>query len=287
MNKKLAVVISGWHYPYLFYKQLKEQKTPKGFDIDFFVVSHRDPDLSIVYDEKQSLLPKFGEGKLQNLDKKLYNRIIKKKEIKELGFIYNEEPNEIGDLFLLNQWVQRHYKGQYDYTMYTHDDTFLLNDRMFTDIFENKATLLSNPYKGSVVEVPSNFSWDHLASGVHSGTTCPRTSFTVLSKVLLDKLAPSFEKISTEGATLNRLDQSDTPYDINGKKINTTILGSWNAPGRNFWKWCEENNFTNKSVRLSNTYRVTPYFIEAERGFLYSPDGENSLLNYLTKNDLL
>jgi hypothetical protein len=287
MNKKLAIVVSGWHYPYLFYKQLKEQQIPKNFEIDFFVVSHRDPDLSIVYDEKQSLLPRFGSGKLQNLDKQLYSRIISKDEIKELGFIYNEEPNEIGDLFLLNQWVQRHYQSQYDYVMYTHDDTYLLNDKMLADIFEKKANLLTNPSKGAVVEVSSDFEWDHLASGVHNGTTCPRTSFTVLSKKLLDKIAPSFAEIATEGATLNRLNESDTPYDIKGTKINTTILGSWNAPGRNFWKWCEDNNFTNKSVRLSNTYRVTPYFIEAERGFLYSPDGEGSLLNYLTKNNLL
>ena len=41
-KQKLAVVLGGWHYPYLYYKQLKDQIVPKGWEIDFYVVSHHD-----------------------------------------------------------------------------------------------------------------------------------------------------------------------------------------------------------------------------------------------------
>ena len=41
MNKRLAVVLGGWHYPYVYYKQMKEQKVPVGWEIDYYVVSHR------------------------------------------------------------------------------------------------------------------------------------------------------------------------------------------------------------------------------------------------------
>ena len=55
-KKKLAVVLGGGHYPYANYKQMKEQKVPDGWEIDYYVVSHRDPELPIVFDEKQPLL---------------------------------------------------------------------------------------------------------------------------------------------------------------------------------------------------------------------------------------
>ena len=53
------------------------------------------------------------------MDENLYNRIITKQELSELGFIYNEEQASIGDLYQLNQWVQRHYKGQYDKVLFS------------------------------------------------------------------------------------------------------------------------------------------------------------------------
>lgn len=285
-NKKLAVVISGWHYPYSFYQQIKNQQIPNGWDIDVFIVSHRDPDLDIVYNEKQPLLKQFGNGLLQDIDKQLYNRIITKEEIKDFGFIYNEEINNVGDLNLFNQWVQRHYNSQYNYIMYTHDDTYMLNNFLFKDILEKKAPLMVNPDRGIVQSVNPGYEWDHLASGMHPGTTCPRTSFTVVSKELLDKLAPVFEELSLKGTDLDRTNEINTPYDLNGNKINTTILGSWNAPGRNFWSWCCNNGYENKSVRLSDTYRITPYFIEGERGFIYSVDSNNTLVNYINNKNI-
>jgi hypothetical protein len=54
MNQRLAVVLGGWHYPYVYYKQMKEQKVPDGWEIDYYVVSHRDnaihPILLLIFD---------------------------------------------------------------------------------------------------------------------------------------------------------------------------------------------------------------------------------------------
>jgi len=290
--KNLAVVISGWHYPYQFYQRMKEQHVPKDWNIDMFVVSHRDPDNEIVSNEKKLLFNRGGENILQNCDKDLYQRYITKEEINNLGYIYNEESNDIGDLFLLNQWVNRHWKGQYDIVMYIHDDTYLLSDSLFVDILEHKAELIFNYERGHVKIVDNEFEWDHLASGTHHGTTCPRTSFTVVTKKLLNELVPNLHEIcttTTEGASMSftRTDQNDTPYVLKGNRIDTDAIDEWNAPGKNFWKWCEAKGYHTKSVRLSDTYRVTPYFIEGERGFMWTPHNDREPIYYLQNKGFL
>jgi len=280
-HKKLAVVLGGWHYPYLYYRQLKEQVIPAGWEIEFYVVSHRDPELPIVFDEKQPLLKDRGIGTLQTMDNNLYSRIITKQELSELGFIYNEEESAIGDLYQLNQWVQRHYTGQYDKVLFTHDDNYLLTDQLFIDILENKADLFINKEKNDIVRVSSNLEWKHLASGVLENTTTPRTSFTFMDKEFLDKLAPDLEAITTEGVDLDRTGATDTLYDLNDKQVSTKALYSWNAPSRNFTRWIKENGFADTSVRLSPVYRVTKYFIEGERGFIWTQRDENRIMNNL------
>ncbi len=50
--KKLAIIVSGWHFPINYYKQMNEQEVPDGWEIDYFCVSHRDP--SIAKEEKKN-----------------------------------------------------------------------------------------------------------------------------------------------------------------------------------------------------------------------------------------
>jgi len=71
--KKLAVVVSGWHFPNTFYKQIKNQIIPKGWEVDYFCISHRDP--SIASDEKKSIISELNEGTLEKLDKILYEDV--------------------------------------------------------------------------------------------------------------------------------------------------------------------------------------------------------------------
>ena len=281
--KKLAVVLGGWHYPYLYYKQLKDQKIPEGWEIDFYVVSHRDPELPVVFEEKQKLLKDRSDGLLQNMDKSLYSRIITKQELSDLGFIYNEETGAIGDLYQLNQWVHRHYKSQYDKVLFTHDDNYLLTDELFVDILEHKAQIFLNEEQNKIEEVPSSFNWKHLSSGILENTTVPRTSFTFLDKEMLDKLKFDLEEISTKGVDLDRTGETNTLYDVDDKQISTKSLNSWNAPSRNFTNWIIDNGYADKSVRLSPVYRVTKYFIEGERGFMWTQRDESRIITNLSK----
>ena len=282
-KQKLAVVLGGWHYPYLYYKQLKDQIVPKGWEIDFYVVSHRDPELPIVFEEKQSLLKDRSKGLLQSMDENLYNRIITKQELSELEFIYNEEQASIGDLYQLNQWVQRHYKGQYDKVLFSHDDNYMLTDQLFVDILEHKAQIFLNVEENKIEEIDTKFDWKHLSSGILENTTTPRTSFTFLDKEFLDKLSDDLEKITTEGVDLDRSGETETLYDLEGEQVSTKALYSWNAPSRNFANWIKDNNYLDKSVRLSPVYRVTKYFIEGERGFMWTQRDETRIINNLSK----
>ena len=282
-NKKLAVVLGGWHYPYAYYNQLKKQSVPDGWEIDFYVVSHTDPELPIVFDEKQSILKERGDGTLQAFDKELYSRIITKEELSEMGFIYNVEESSIGDLFQLSQWVERHYEGQYDKVLFTHDDNYLLNTELFTDILDKKSEIFVPDEGGNLNKVDSDFDWKHLAGGQIENTNCPRTSFTFLDKELLDELQHDLSEITSRDIDLIRTGETNTLYDVNdSKQISTDALLSWNNPGRYFLGWMRENNYIDKSVRLSPYYRVTKYFIEGERGFMWTHRDEKRTLNSLS-----
>ena len=281
--KKLAVVLGGWHYPYAYYDQLKKQKVPDGWEIDFFVVSHRDPELPVVFDEKQPLLESRGNGTLQDFDHELYSRIITKQELSEMGFTYDVEKSSIGDLYQLNQWVQRHYEGQYDKVLFTHDDNYLLNTELFTDIIGRKAEIFVPDDMGNLNKVDSDFEWKHLAGGQIENTRCPRTSFTFLDKELLDELQHDLERISTADVDLIRTGETNTLYDVrDSKQISTSKLVSWNSPGRSFVTWMKEHDYIDKSVRLSPHYLVTKYFIEGERGFMWTHNDERRTLNSLS-----
>ena len=246
-------------------------------------MSHRDPELPVVFDEKQPLLESRGNGTLQDFDHELYGRIITKDELSEMGFTYDVEKSSIGDLYQLNQWVQRHYEGQYDKVLFTHDDNYLLNTELFTDIIGRKAEIFVPDDRGNLNKVDSDFEWKHLAGGQIENTRCPRTSFTFLDKELLDELQHALERISTADVDLIRTGETNTLYDVSdSKQISTSKLVSWNSPGRSFVTWMKEHDYIDKSVRLSPHYRVTKYFIEGERGFMWTHNDERRTLNSLS-----
>ena len=282
-KKRLAVVLGGWHYPYEYYKQVRNQKIPEGWECDYFVVSHRSPDLPIVFEEKQPLLQNMTDGILQSFDKKMYSKTISKQEIIDMGFTYNEEISSIGDLYQFNQWVQRHYEGQYDKVLFSHDDNYMLNDELFLDILENRVDLFLNTKKNEVIQVDRDFEWKHLSSGVLENTIVPRTSFTFVDKELLDKLAPEFEEISTRNVDLDRSGEVDTIYYLQDKQVDRSPLSSWNWPSRNFTNWMIDNGFTENSVRMSPLYRVNKYLIEGERGFVWTQMDEARILHNLSQ----
>ena len=284
INKnKLAVVLGGWHYPYTYYKQVVDQKIPDGWECDYFVVSHRDPELPIVFEEKQALLETRGDGLLQSFDKEMYSHIVTKQELSDMGYVYNEEISSIGDLYQLNQWTKRHYTGQYDKVLFTHDDNYLLSDKLFVDILEHKTELFLNTEKNQITNVPLDFDWKHLSSGVLENTITPRTSFTFLDKELLDKLVLDLEEITTKGVELDRSGEVDTIYNLNDKQVDKAPLSTWNCPSRNFVNWMIQNGYTDKSVRLSPVYRANKYLIEGERGFIWTQIDEGRIIHNLSQ----
>ena len=284
VNKnKLAIVLGGWHYPYTYYKQVVDQKIPDGWECDYFVVSHRDPELPVVFEEKQALLKSRGDGLLQSFDKKMYSHIVTKQELSDMGYVYNEEVSSIGDLYQLNQWVQRHYTGQYDKVLFSHDDNYMLNDELFFDILECRVDLFLNLERNQVTKVEQDFDWKHLSSGVLENTITPRTSFTFLDKELLDDIAPELEEITTRNVDLDRSGETNTIYNLSDKQVDKHPLGSWNWPSRNFTNWMIDKGYTAKSVRLSPVYRANKYLIEGERGFIWTQVDERRVIHNLSQ----
>ena len=52
MNK-ILVLATGWHFSSHFYEHMRKQLVPDNWEIDYFCVSHRNPNLEVVYDEKK------------------------------------------------------------------------------------------------------------------------------------------------------------------------------------------------------------------------------------------
>ena len=96
--KKLAVVASGWHFPITFYEQIAKQKIPDGWEVDLFVISHRDPSYS--EKEKVAVISKIGYTRRELYDRIMYRKIATISEIEALGWHYDLHPNTIGDFGL-------------------------------------------------------------------------------------------------------------------------------------------------------------------------------------------
>ena len=106
MKKKLAVIVSGWHFPLKFYEQIIQQKVPDNWEIDYFCISHRDPSFAI--DEKIKYISRLEKNRLSDLDRILYEKVANVDDLKQLGWKYHLEPNSCGDWVVTNQWVERY-----------------------------------------------------------------------------------------------------------------------------------------------------------------------------------
>ena len=220
---------------------------------------------------------------LQKFDKTLYERIITKQELIDMEFIYDEEDNSIGDLNQLAQWTERYYKGQYDKVLFVHDDTYMLSEEMLVDILEQKAQLFlaareQNEGAVTVKEVPSTSDWLHLAASQHYGDTIvPRMSYVFVDSKLLDEIKPHFKEIITKNITLIRKGKTDN-VSIIDSELTKLGTANWNHMPRNFINWLLDNGYGEKSLKLSDVYRVNKYLIEGERGMMH-PEGQMVLDN--------
>lgn len=239
--KKLAVVVSGWHYPFGFYEAISKQHIPKGWTIDMFVVSHRDPSFA--------KMPEFENSIRGELDRKLYTKIASIKELENMGFEYKEYPNTIGDWGNSNQWLEDHDYKEYDLFLFTHDDNLLLRYDMFevvcNEMYQDNWLIITNTV------------------GVPAGSL--RGSFEFFKKEMLTKMGGKFDLSQT---TLDRTGSNDNPS-------SWVELYDWNTTVYPLTNLLTKKKLWGKVRVFSPIYRVSIFCIEGERGTIASSQTNN------------
>ncbi len=256
--KKLAVLVSGWHYPLHFYKAIAEQQIPAGWSVDLFCISHRDPRYSA--EEKKEEIANLGSSFPEKLDNILYEKIATIEEMEVLGWNYKLYPNTVGDFGNVNQWLEEHNYKEYDVILASHDDNFILNDRLYDLLVPDSEWLILTNAIGSLT------SWrEWVRYRILRRVINVRGSFEFYKKELFDMLGGKFD---LTGVTLSREGNFFSPKKF--KAIN-----NWNMvviPLRNF---LDKHGLARRVVPLSQTYRVSDYCIEGERGFVSSIQPED------------
>lgn len=253
-TKRLAVVISGWHFPLHFYKTMAKQKIPEGWKVDLFCVSHRDPHYSA--EEKKEYLANLGSSQPEMLDKILYEKMATTEAIEALGWTYLLCPNTVGDFGNTNQWLDKYDYKQYDMLLISHDDNLILNDRLYTDLLADTTEwmILTNS-SGSAKD------WrEFIKVRILGRAMTVRGSFEFIKTELFEMMGGKFD---LSGVTLHREGDFLSPESF--KSIN-----NWNMVTVPFRRFLDEHGLASKIKPLSDTYRVSEYCIEGERGFISS-----------------
>ncbi len=240
---KLAVVASGWHYPSNFYVETANQQLPEGWEMDLFVISHRDPKFA-----KEEKKDKILIGDRAFLDKKLYKTVISKRKIESLGWKYIEKPNTIGDWGNSNQWLEEHNYKDYDLILFTHDDNLILNRKWFWEIIKDEA-------------FPD---WEILCNSLGMPEGWVRGSCEFFKPSFLEKIGGKFDLSAVE---LTREGQTTATEDV-------AELNDWNNTVHPLMDFIEKNQI--KVGYLSPSYRVSMFVIEGERGYISNTHGINT-----------
>ena len=242
--KKLAIVASSWHYPLHFYETMANQALPEGWKADMFAVSHRDP--KYAKPEVKKYLKGLGEVLREDLDRKLYEKVASKTDIKKLGWTYIEKPNTIGDWGNVNQWLEDYDYKDYDVLLFTHDDNLIINPTTI--------------YSVLVSEEP----WDVITNSVGMPPGSLRGSFEFFKKETLEKIGGKFDMSEVK---LDRTGETKTPDGLND-------LADWNATIYPLTRKIAELGL--KVSALSPCYRMSMFCIEGERGFISKTHGLNT-----------
>lgn len=248
---KIAIIVGGWYFPKHLYENIKQIISPQDATLDFFVVSHRNPEY---FDIKGEILPRIKDNNKYDLE--LFNDIITYSELEQLGYKVNETENEIGDYFFFNQWTELYDYREYDYIVFMHDDNYLLPSfkEILIDIFNKKIEFYQK--KNNWTATPATY-FDYIANSAVGNRNTARGSFSIWSKKLIDNMGGKFPM---NNVTYKRNGLTTTPTDH--------YELDWNIVGTNFQEYIQENNFMNTTFRLSPYYRVSKYMIEGERGLI-------------------
>ena len=258
--RKIAVIVSSWHFCFGFYSRFKNQKMPKGWMMSLYAVSHRDP----IYAQKEKEKDVFADDYRGKLDRVLYQKVMSKEEIMAEGFHYKEYPNTIGDYGNANQWLEEHDYNDYDLLLITHDDNLIIQDSLFYDIIKD-----------------GNFKkWDILTNSLGMPPGWLRGSFEFYKPSVIKKLGGKFD---LSEVTLTR-------EGIFTGSNETTELLDWNNTVNPLMRFIEKEKL--HIGYLSPAYRVSGYVIEGERGYISKTHGQNTVyeekgLKYLRDNKII
>lgn len=236
---RLAVVAGGWHWPLHFFQEM-----PKALPgADLFVIAHRSPELAIVREEKREILA-TATGPLADLDRELYAGYPTIDDLRGMLWDYQEAPNTVGDWGFFNQWLESHDYRDYDVILNCHDDTYIRRHDL-ADQLAGDWLLLAN---GRYPEAPVGY---------------VRGSFEFWKRELLDLLGG---RIDLGDVGLTRDGQTDTPAGLDA-------LSAWNNTAVPLRDFMVKRGLQDRIAYLSPHYRVSPYAIECERGFLHLQGG--------------
>lgn len=255
--KRLAVVASGWHFPLAFYEQIAAQKIPENWEVDLFVISHRDPSYS--EQEKKEPLSRLGYTRRELYDRILYRRIATVPEMESLGWQYSLEPNTIGDLGCANQWLEKHEYTKYDKILLTHDDNFILTDELYLDTLPQDDWLILTNSTG------------HAQRRLRQWLRLPkelalRGSFEFYTREMLEYMGGAF-------------DLSETKMTRVGEVMSYGALGDlseWNTVMHPLNRLIEDKGLWPRVKALSEYYRMSRYCLEGERGFISKTEWSNT-----------
>lgn len=251
----IAFIIGGWYFPKHLYQNAVEINKPDNCNIDFYVVSHRNPSTIDISAEMKTRIIHNNK-----YDLTLYNSITNYEELKAMGYRVDEVSNTIGDYYFFNQWTEIYDYSKYDYVVFMHDDNYLLPDfkNILTDIFSSKADFyVHNDLDWVKVVNLKNF--HYIANSIVPTRKTARGSFSIWTKQLIDAMGGKF---SMEKVQVTREGKKDNPTNF--------FELDWNTVGTNFQEFIQENGFLTNSYRLSPYYRVSKYMIEGERGLISS-----------------
>jgi hypothetical protein len=256
MNKRLAVITVGWHYPLHFFQTMVKQIMPTGWDVEYFVVSHRDPSHAI--GEKKVSIE--SDDPAHKLDFMLYKKIATLDDIEQCGWDYKEYPNTMGGWDCFNQWSEDHDYNDYDMFLFTDDDNFIINDQLLVDVLEdNFETIVQANLDTREPEfVNYNNDWLVMSNAVCNGSLRLRGTLDFFKKELIERMGGKFDM---RQITLTREGKFDTPP-------NHMDIDNWNDNVMAYHKFMMDNGLLSRVRYMSPLYRISNYCIEGERGFI-------------------
>lgn len=255
--KKLAVVASGWHFPITFYEQIAKQKIPDGWEVDLFVISHRDPKFS--EKEKEGVLNNLGYSRRELYDRLLYRKVATVEDIEVLGWKYELHPNTIGDLGCSNQWLENYDYKKYDKFLFTHDDNFILTDEVYLNILPQNDWLILTNTTGSAQRRLRQ--WLRLQKKISL-----RGSFEFFTQEMLDYMGGKFDLSDTKMNRIGETSSFDTFSD----------LSEWNSVIYPLQRLIDQKGLQPRIKAISNYYRMSKYCLEGERGYIHKTEQSNT-----------